>query len=85
MGWQFSGSIISSYATTGNVNGGAGDNDLTGGLVGQQDWRSSIISSYATGAVNDGGEGDNDLVGGLVGGQGSGVRISKLWFRYGYG
>ena len=58
------GSITGSYAT-GNADGGDGNNDYVGGLVGRQD-RGSITASYATGNA-DGGAGDLDRVGGLVG------------------
>ena len=51
------------YAT-GAADGGAGDNDDVGGLVGEN--RGTITASYATGMVDggDGGAGSND---GLVG------------------
>ena len=57
------GSIRASYAT-GNADGGDGNYDRVGGLVGLQ--RGSISASYATGNA-DGGAGFNDNVGGLVG------------------
>ena len=56
MGRQ-NGSITGSYAT-GNADGGAGDQDFVGGLVGWQD-SGSITASYATGNA-DGGDGDGD-------------------------
>ena len=62
VGYQFSGSITSSYAT-GNPEGGS-DADSIGGLVGRQDG-GSITSSYATGNP-EGGSG-SDYIGGLVG------------------
>ena len=55
--------IIASYAT-GNPNGGGGNEDTVGGLVGTS-W-GTIAASYATGDPN-GGEGDYDDVGGLLG------------------
>ena len=60
---QNQGSIVSSYAKGGNLNGGAGD-DNVGGLVGQN--QGSIVSSYAKGGNLNGGVGA-DHVGGLVG------------------
>ena len=57
--------IANSYAT-GGVNGGAGDGDFVGGLVGAVSDGNDIANSYATGGVN-GGAGANDNVGGLVG------------------
>ena len=58
--------IIASYAT-GNANGGGGNFDYVGGLVGQNDSNSTIIiASYATGTAN-GGSGNTDAAGGLVG------------------
>ena len=61
MGWQF-GSISASYAT-GDADGGVGDRDYVGGLVGHQ--QGSITGSYATGNA-DGGAGVGDTVGSLV-------------------
>ena len=61
------GSITASYAT-GDADGGDGDNDRVGGLVGLLRRMGSITASYATGAV-DGGKGHFDQVGGLVGRQ----------------
>ena len=59
-----SASIIESYAEGGRADGGDGDNDVTGGLVG---WNvGEVIASYATGDAI-GGDGDNDVTGGLVG------------------
>ena len=72
VGYQYSGSITSSYAT-GNPEGGAKSDDI-GGLVGQQKG-GSITSSYATGSPK-GGSG-NDFVGGLVGYQKGGSIISS--------
>ena len=63
MGFQNSGSITASYAT-GDADGGAGNQDYVGGLVGLQN--GSITGSYATGDA-DGGAGIFDSVGGLVG------------------
>ena len=65
--WAFrrSGSITASYAT-GAADGGDGDGDYVGGLVGVQEESSSITASYATGDA-DGGDGNDDNVGGLVG------------------
>ena len=65
VGWQNGGSITGSYAT-GNADGGAGNNDRVGGLVGFQSSGGSITASYATGNA-DGGDGGSDTVGGLVG------------------
>ena len=59
------GSITASYAT-GDADGGDGNADIVGGLVGFQGSGSSITASYATGDA-DGGDGTNDCVGGLVG------------------
>ena len=60
---QSQGSITASYAT-GDADGGDGDDDRVGGLVGLS--YGSITASYATGDA-DGGDGDDDRVGGLVG------------------
>ena len=64
----FSGSIpstiISSHASS-RVEGGNGNEDHVGGLVGSNR-DGTITDSYASGAVN-GGDGDFDRVGGLVG------------------
>ena len=57
-----SGTITASYAS-GDADGGDGDNDNVGGLVGEN--TGPITASYAGGAV-DGGDGI-DRVGGLVG------------------
>ena len=57
-------SITASYAII-EVDGGSGNGDKVGGLVGY-DAGGSILSSYAGGHVN-GGAGTSDLVGGLVG------------------
>ena len=70
--------ITSSYAI-GRVDGGSGDNDNVGGLVGQIQNGNSLTSSYATGHV-DGGEGTSDSVGGLVGYQGGGLITSSYGF-----
>ncbi len=67
MGFQLGGNIIASYAT-GNADGGDGNQDYVGGLVGLQGSGGSITASYATGNA-DGSAGDNDFVGGLVGQQ----------------
>ena len=63
------GSITGSYAT-GNADGGDGDQDYVGGLVGRQQF-GNIRASYATGNA-DGGDGTSDSVGGLVGSQNNG-------------
>ena len=73
VGQQFGGSITGSYAT-GNADGGAGSNDLVGGLVGGQNGAGSIRASYATGNA-DGGDG-RDRVGGLVGWQSGSITAS---------
>ena len=65
VGFQNGGSITGSYAT-GNADGGDGNFDRVGGLVGEQGSSGSITASYATGNA-DGGDGDLDRVGGLVG------------------
>ena len=64
MGHNVRGAIAASYAT-GNVDGGAGNGDLVGGLVGDQT-DGTIRASYATGDAA-GGDGSNDSVGSLVG------------------
>ena len=64
------GSIMASYAT-GPADGGDGDYDRVGGLVGYQEG-GSITASYAIGAAY-GGDGAGNYVGGLVGRQDSGV------------
>ena len=76
MGEQSGGSrgIIASYAT-GSANGGEGQYDYVGGLVGRQDG-GSIIASYATGDA-DGGGGISDIAGGLVGYQDGGSIIAS--------
>ena len=55
--------ITASYAT-GDANGGGGDEDHVGGLVG--DNNGTITASYAIGNA-DGGDGTKNYVGGLVG------------------
>ena len=60
-----SGTITASYAT-GSADGGDGDNDYAGGLVGLNSGGGTITASYATGSA-DGGDGDDDFAGGLVG------------------
>ena len=60
-----SGTIIASYATS-NSEGGSGERDVVGGLVGNNVF-GTIIASYATGRVNSGDGGGGDAVGGLVG------------------
>ncbi len=67
VGWQGGGSITASHAT-GPADGGGGNLDTVGGLVGGQGVAGSITESYATGAAAGGG-GDVDIVGGLVGQQ----------------
>ena len=62
--WQFDSSITASYAT-GAADGGDGDFDFVGGLVGIQ-LNGSITASDAAVDV-DGGNGNDDYVGGLVG------------------
>ena len=55
---------MASYAT-GNVDGGSGNSDWVGGLVGRMsNTQSYIIASYATGNVN-GGSGNGDYIGGV--------------------
>ena len=64
VGYQGSGSSITASYATGDADGGDGNFDYVGGLVG---WHyGSITASYATGAVA-GGAGDDAAVGGLVG------------------
>ena len=58
-----SGTITASHAS-GAVDGGDGNDDWVGGLVGVNG--GTITASYATGAV-DGGDGTGDRAGGLVG------------------
>ncbi len=70
VGRQNGGSITASYAT-GPADGGDGNYDFVGGLVGLQGKGSSITASYATGTA-DGGGGNEDGVGGLVGWQSGG-------------
>ena len=65
VGLQDTGSSITASYATGDADGGDGDNDRVGGLVGRQSG-GSITASYATGDA-DGGDGSNDRVGGLVG------------------
>ena len=60
-----SGTIINSYAT-GDVDGGEGNNDYVGGLVGYNTSSGAITNSYATGSAS-GGVGRGDRVGGLIG------------------
>ncbi len=66
--------ITASYAT-GNANGGDGDSDQVGGLVGLQNAEGHTIGSYATGNAN-GGSGNLDSVGGLVGHNGGMITAS---------
>ena len=61
----FSTGSIDSVHTSGRVNGGDGNNDNVGGLVGYN-FQGRITASYATGNAGDG-AGDFDNVGGLVG------------------
>ena len=63
VGYNNNGTITASY-TTGTADGGDGDEDRVGGLVGLNS--GSITATYATGDA-DGGDGNNDRVGGLVG------------------
>ena len=77
VGFQNGGSITGSY-TTGNADGGDGNSDRVGGLVGVQGSGGSITASYATGNA-DGGAGNLDYVGGLVGEQGSGGSITASY------
>ena len=58
------GYIIGNSYAAGSADGGDGDIDSVGGLVGRN--RGSIVNSYATGYAN-GGDGKQDNVGGLVG------------------
>ena len=58
------GTITASYAT-GNADGGDGDLDRVGVLVGENN-SGTIAASYATGNAN-GGDGDRDYAGALVG------------------
>ena len=70
-----SGTITASSATgSGSADGGDGDTDYVGGLVGQNDI-GSITASFATGSA-DGGDGLNDYVGGLVGRSGGSITAS---------
>ena len=62
-------SDTASYAS-GAVDGGDGDQDRVGGLVGSNS--GTITASYAGGDI-DGGDGDGDRVGGLVGDNGRGT------------
>ena len=59
------GPITASYAI-GNANGGTGNMDNVGGLVGWNTNNTTITASYASGNA-DGGNGSNDRVGRLVG------------------
>ena len=68
-------SITASYAT-GDADGGDGERDYVGGLVGRSE--SSITASYATSAVNGGG-GARDSVGGLVGQLDTGSSITASY------
>ena len=70
------GTITASYAT-GMVDGGDGDRDRVGGLVGNNGG-GTITASYAIGAVG-GGDGATDLVGGLVGVNESGGTITASY------
>ena len=72
MGENEGGTIQNSYAT-GNADGGDGNVDYVGGLVGANDGR--IRNSYASGNA-DGGDGNNDYVGGLAGWNYSRIRNS---------
>ena len=56
---------ITGVGTSGRSDGGGGNKDYVGGLVGKHNSTGRIISSYATGTAN-GGNG-TDRVGGLVG------------------
>ena len=59
-----SGTITASYAS-GAADGGDGNSDEVGGLVGRNTSSGTITASYATGMA-DGGDG-GDVIGGLVG------------------
>ena len=71
------GGITASYAT-GSADGGSGDLDRVGGLVGGQIAASTITASHASGTVN-GGDGDSDSVGGLIGGQAGGGTVTASY------
>ena len=62
--WNDTGTITACYAT-GMADGGEGNQDHVGGLVGQN-FNGTITACYATGNA-DGGDGNSDFVGGLVG------------------
>ena len=59
------GIITASYAT-GSADGGTGNFDSVGGLVGNNEANGTITASYATG-IADGGTGTADQVGSLMG------------------
>ena len=71
---QHSGSIVASY-TTGLAEGGEGNFDNVGGLVGLIVDQGKITTSYATGKVHGrgGGGNDEDNIGGLVGQHGGSI------------
>ena len=73
VGRMTSGSITTSYAS-GVADGGDGDGDVVGGLVGQSG--GTISGSYAA-VTTDGGAGHQDVVGGLVGRQNGGAIIAS--------
>ena len=79
--------IFASYATAA-VNGGAGDQDIVGGLVGENANSQTggfIAASYATGDV-DGGTGTDDSVGSLASGIGiDPVPTGGVTASYGFG
>ena len=76
VGLQDTGSSITASYATGDADGGDGNNDRIGGLVGRS--KGSITASYATGDA-DGGDGNDDAVGGLVGLQGTGSSITASY------
>ena len=83
VGLQSTGSSITTSYATGNADGGSGDYDVVGGLVGYQEG-GSITASYATGDA-DGGDGDSDSVGGLVGRQRGGLTTASYATGDAYG
>ena len=71
VGWMREGSTLTASYATGDVNGGDGDDNNVGGLVGSM-WSGTLTASYASGTVNGSGR-----VGGLVGQQEGGALMAS--------
>ena len=70
-----------SYAT-GSADGGDGNSDEVGGLVGFNNGGIDPGNSFATGTAN-GGAGNSDSVGGLVGRNRGGIGVARISYATG--